>query len=69
MTNILISQSLKIKTSCFLLVIPFYFLIYAVIPQIFVPTAEHAITAGKLTKEPKTGMEMHPLTTKAKVSK
>ena len=69
MTDILISQSLKIKTSCFLLVIPFYFLIHAVIAQIFVPTAEHAITAGKLTKEPKTEMEMHPLTAKAKVSK
>ena len=31
--------------------------------------AEHAITAGKLTKEPKTEMEMRPLTAKAKVSK
>ena len=68
MTDILISQSLKIKTSCFLLVIP-YFLIHAVIAQIFVPTAEHAITAGKLIKEPKTEMEMRPLTAKAKVSK
>ena len=39
-----------------------YFLILAVITQIFDPIAEHAISVGIPTKEAKAEMEKHPLT-------
>ena len=53
----------------FFLIIGFYFLIAAVITQIFNPTAELVITIGIPTKEGKAEMETHPVTAEPKVRK
>ena len=50
----------------FFLIIDLYFLISAVIAQIFIPTAEIAISNGIPTKEAKAEIGTHPLTVKAK---
>ena len=52
----------------FLLVINLYFLIPAVITQIFNPTAELAIYSGIPTKEAKAEMKTHPVTAETKMS-
>ena len=53
----------------FFLIIGFYFLIAAVITQIFNPTAKLIITIGIPTKEGKAEMETHPVTAEPKVRK
>ena len=53
----------------FFLVIDLYFLIPAVITQIFNPTAELVILIQIPTKEAKAEMETHPLTVEIKISK
>ena len=49
--------------------IDLYFLISAVIAQIFNPTAEPAMLTGILTNETNAEIETHPLTEKTKVRK
>ena len=51
------------------LILDWYFLITAVIAQIFVPIAELAIPTEILTKEAKAEMKKHPVTIQAKISK
>ena len=51
----------------FFLIIDLYFLIPAVIAQIFNPTAELVIPIG--TKEAKAEMETHPVIVEAKIRK
>ena len=55
--------------SCFFffLIIDFYFLIAAVIAQIFSPIAELIIPIGITTKEAKTEMETHPVIAEPKI--
>ena len=58
--------------SCFLyffLIIDLYFLIPAVIAQIFNSTAELAIPTGIPTNKAKAEIETHPVTVEAKISK
>ena len=57
--------------SCFfpLFLIELYFLIIAIIAQVFNPTAEIAIPTGIPIKEAKAEMETHPVTVKAKISR
>ena len=58
--------------SCFFffyLIIDLYFLIPAVITQIFNPIAELLIPIGIPTKEAKAEMETHPVTVEIKISK
>ena len=50
-------------------IIDLFFLIPAVITQIFNPTAELLNTMGIPTKEEKAEMETHPVTVKTKISK
>ena len=52
----------------FFLRINLYFLIPAVIVQIFNPTAEFVISIGRQIKEAKTEIETHVVTAKAKIS-
>ena len=62
----------KIFLSCFffsLLIIDLYFLIPAVVAQIFYPTAEQVMLTRISTKKGKTEMEIHPVTAETKVSK
>ena len=51
------------------LIIDLYFLIPAVITQIFNPIAELVIPTGISTKEAKAEMETHPVTAEIKISK
>ena len=51
--------------SCFFSIIDLYFLISAVIAQIFKPTAELLIPIGMQIKEAKAEIEMHPVTKEA----
>ena len=51
----------------FFLIIGLYFLILAAIAQIFNPTAELVIPIRIPSKEAKAGIEIHPVTTKAKI--
>ena len=53
----------------FFLIIDLYFLIPAVITQIFNPIAELVIPTGISAKEAKAEMEMHPVTAEIKISK
>ena len=53
----------------YFLIIDLYFLIPALITQIFNPTAELVIPMGILTKEAKAEMETHPRTIETKISK
>ena len=53
----------------FFLIIYLYFLILAVIAQIFNPIAELVIPIGTTTKEAKAGMEKHPVTVEITISK
>ena len=53
----------------FSLFIDIYFLIPAVIAQIFNPIAEVTIPIGIPTKEVKEEIETHPVTTKAQINK
>ena len=46
---------------CFFLIVDLYFLIPAVITQIFNQITETVITIGIPTKEPKLEMETHPV--------
>ena len=58
--------------SCFLLfflIIELYFLIPAVIAQIFNPIAELVIPTGIPTKEEKADMETHPVIVELKIRK
>ena len=58
--------------SCFfflILIIELYFLIAAVIAQIFNPTAELVIPIGTATKEAKAEMETHPVIVEPKIRK
>ena len=50
-------------------IIDLFFLIPAVVTQIFNPTAELLNTMGIPTKEEKAEMETHPVTVKTKISK
>ena len=52
----------------FFLFIDLYFLIPAVITQMFNPIAELIIPIGFLTKEAKVEMEIHPVTVEIKIS-
>ena len=52
----------------FFLIIGLYFLITAVIEQIFKPTAKLAVPRGKPTNEAKAEIERHPLTVETKLS-
>ena len=57
--------------SCFLfffLIIDLHFLIPAVIAQIFNSTAELLMSIGISPKKTKTEIEIHPVTTEAKIS-
>ena len=56
-------------SSSFFLTIGLYFLIPAVIAQIFNPTTEHVMSIGIPTKEVKTKIERHPEITEIKESK
>ena len=51
------------------LIIDLYFLIPAVIKEIFIVIAELAILTGIPTKETRTEIETHPLTVEARISK
>ena len=51
------------------LIIDLYFLFPAVIAQIFNPITELVIPVGIPSKEAKAEIEMHPITTEAKISK
>ena len=51
------------------LIIDSYFLFSAVIAQIFNPITELVIPVGIPSKEAKAEIEMHPVTTEAKISK
>ena len=51
------------------IIIDLYFIIPAVITQIFNPIAELIIPIGIPTKESKAEMEMHPVTVQIKISK
>ena len=53
----------------FFLIIYLYFLILAVIAQIFNPIAELVIPIGTTTKEAKAEMEKHPATVEITISK
>ena len=53
----------------FFLIIDFYFLIPAVIAQIFNPTAEPVIPIRIPGKKAKAEIEIHPVTTEAKKKK
>ena len=53
----------------FFLIIYLYFLILAVIAQIFNPIAELVIPIGTTTKEAKAEMEKHPVTVEITTSK
>ena len=53
----------------FFLIIYLYFLILAVIAQIFNPIAELVIPIGTTTKEAKAEMEKHPVTVEITISK
>ena len=53
----------------FFLIIDLYFLITAVLTQIFNAIAELTIAIGIPTKEPKAKMETHPVTVEIKLSK
>ena len=53
----------------FFLIIDLYFLITAVIAQIFNPTTELAMPIGTPTKEVKEEIKTHPVTAEAKISK
>ena len=53
----------------FFLIIDLYFLIPAVIPQFFIPTAELVIPAGMVTNEANAEMETEPATVKTNISK
>ena len=53
----------------FLLIIDLYFLIAAVIAQIFNPIAELVIPIGVPIKEVKTGIKIHPVIVEAKIRK
>ena len=53
----------------FFLIIDSYFLVPAVIAQIFIVTAKLVITIAIPTKEAKTETETHPVTVEAKISK
>ena len=53
--------------SFFFLIIDLYFLIPAIITQIFNPIAELVIAIGIPTKEAKAEMETHPLTVQIKL--
>ena len=53
----------------FFLIIDLYFLIPALIPQIFVPTAELVIPAGMVTNEANAEIEMEPATVETNISK
>ena len=53
----------------FLLIIDLYFLIPAVITQIFYPTAKFTIPTGAPTEEAKLEMETHPVTVETKIIK
>ena len=58
--------------SCFFLffvIIDLYFLILAVIAQIFNPTAELVISVGTPLKEAKAETETHPVMVEAKIRK
>ena len=62
----------KTILSCFFfffLIIDFYFLIPAVIAQIFNPIAELVIPIGIPTKEAKAEMETHPVIAEITISK
>ena len=49
------------------MVIDLYFLIYAVTPPIFDPTAELAIPTGTPTNEANAEIETHPMTGEMKI--
>ena len=53
----------------FLLIIDLYFLIPAVIDQIFNPITELVIPEGIPSKEAKAEIEIHPVTAKTKIRK
>ena len=53
----------------FFLIFDLYFLIPAVIPQIFNPTKELFIPTGIPTKEAKAEIKIHPVTAEAKIRK
>ena len=53
----------------FFLIIDLYFLITAIITQIFNSIAEIVFPIGIATKEAKTGMETHPVTLEIRTSK
>ena len=53
----------------FFFIIDLYFLIHAVIAQIFNPIAELVIPIGIPTKETKAEIEIHPATAEAKIRK
>ena len=67
--NLLFANSTVLSCfSVFFLIIYLYFLIIAVIAQIFIPTAELAELARIPIKEAKADMETHPVTVEAKIS-
>ena len=53
----------------FFLIIDLYFLIAAVVAQIFNPIAEIIIAIGIPTKEAKSEIEIHPVIVEAKIRK
>ena len=53
----------------FFLIIDLYFLIPAIIPQIFNPLAELVIPIGMLTKETMEELETHPVIAEPKMRK
>ena len=53
----------------FFLIIDLYFLIAAVVAQIFNPIAEIIIPIGISTKEAKSEIEIHPVIVEAKIRK
>ena len=64
-----VSDTILLSFFFFFLIIGLYFLITAVIAQIYNPIAELVIPIGIWSKESKAETEIYPVTTEAKTSK
>ena len=65
----LVFTSNTILSSFFFLIIDLYFLIPAVITEIYIVIAELAVPTGIPTKEARAEIETHPVTVEARISK
>ena len=66
---VLINKTISLRFFFFFLIIDLYFLVAAVIEQIYIPTAELLIPSEISTKKAKAEIETHLVTVEAKISK